>query len=100
MAPNGKCGVEHAKVEVIRQALAGARILKEQGGTDISWEQLVDFGLVAGDRARMLREKMGRHLGIGYGNAKQFYKRLQLFAITRAEFEVALEKVLKEVAPS
>ncbi|MDQ0340627.1 ribonuclease M5 [Caldalkalibacillus uzonensis] len=100
LATSGKCGVEHAQVEVIRQALKEARRVKERAESEVSWEQLVSSGLVGGNRAKVMRGKMGQQLGIGYGNAKQFYKRLHMFAITRAEFEAALQQVLKEVPPA
>ena len=56
-------------------------------------EHLIDAGLIMGDSARRRREKMGDILGIGYGNGKQFLKRLNHYQITMEEFQRALEMI-------
>lgn len=43
--------------------------------------------------ARLLREKVGVKLGIGYGNSKQFLKRLKMFGITYDELKRAVKDV-------
>ena len=42
------------------------------------------------------RARVGALLGVGYGNGKQFLKRLNHFGITRSEWEKALEACQKE----
>ncbi len=39
------------------------------------------------------RDELGKILGIGYGNAKQFLNRLNNYGVNREEFEVALNKI-------
>ncbi|MNN91874.1 Ribonuclease M5 [compost metagenome] len=51
----------------------------------------MDAGLLVHPDAAARREVMGRLLGIGYANGKQFLKRCQMFQITRKEFEEALK---------
>lgn len=109
LSAKGECGVEHASLEAIRNALKRSRLALSEGKGQqepavlnqetISWEELVAAGLVGGPRAKALRENMGRKLGIGYGNAQQFYKRLTVFGITPEEFRLALEEAEKEVLP-
>lgn len=100
----GKIGIEHAAPEVIREALLHPRHGEKEAspacGTDlsshtdqplekakndsqarISWETYQELGLAGENFSRALRLKVGEMLGIGYGNAKQFYRLLQLFDI-------------------
>lgn len=48
-------------------------------------------GLIVHEEAAKRRLVMGKLLGIGYANGKQFYKRCTSFCITREEFEKALQ---------
>ena len=58
-------------------------------------EDLNRWLLTGNENASKNREKLGRVLGIGYGNAKTFLSRLNNFNINRAEFEQAAEAVIK-----
>ncbi|MBN2910680.1 ribonuclease M5 [Polycladomyces sp. WAk] len=90
-------GVEHASPEAIRRALSEVRCETEsEGNGEVTWIEYLDAGLAGGVRARRLREAMGRHLGIGYANARQFFRRIQMFRITRSEFRQALIQAEKE----
>ncbi|MCS1352367.1 ribonuclease M5 [Mechercharimyces sp. CAU 1602] len=91
----GKIGVEHASPTAIRAALQDVRSELDTTlpNSDITWAEFIDAGMVGGAEARQLREKMGQLLGIGYGNAKQFYRRLHLFRIQRDEWAQALHQV-------
>ena len=50
------------------------------------------MGLLMGNDSRRRREYLGEELRIGYSNGKQLLKRLELFGITLAEVEEAMEK--------
>ncbi|CAI6084811.1 ribonuclease M5 [Cohnella sp. JJ-181] len=112
-------GVEHARPEAIREALARVRKSAHARGTvdpaadgaaaaeeaaaragsdepEIAWPDLIDAGLIVHPAAASRRERMGELLGIGYANGKQFYKRLGMFRITRAEFAEALKQLTRE----
>ena len=39
------------------------------------------------------RDELGKILGIGYGNAKQFLSRLNNYGVSREEFEQALTQI-------
>ncbi|WEV40082.1 ribonuclease M5 [Lactobacillus sp. ESL0681] len=88
-------GVEHASKEVLTKAL---RDLHEAKVTpsDLTREDYARLGLASGANSRKLREQVGVKLRIGYGNAKQFYKRLQTFGITLAELKQAIEEIKNE----
>lgn len=66
------------------------------GEPEIAWGDLIDAGLIVHSAAASRRERMGELLGIGYANGKQFYKRLGMFRITRAEFAEALAQLTRE----
>ncbi len=50
---------------------------------------MVEFGLVGQTESAARRRKLGAELGIGYANAKQFVNRLNIYSISREEFEAA-----------
>lgn len=112
-------GVEHASPEAIRAALARVRASAGSvsgadaeptmaqpaglpatdsgaGEPEIAWTDLIDAGLIVHPAAASRRERMGELLGIGYANGKQFFKRLGMFRITRAEFADALRQLTRE----
>ena len=45
------------------------------------------------EKASDKRDKLGRILGIGYGNSKQFLNRLNNYGVTRKEFDEALRNI-------
>lgn len=89
-------GVEHASVEVIQKALRHAHIMKEEVEIEITQEDLLTAGLIGGPKAKERREKLGKHLSIGYTNGKQLYKRLLMFQISKIEFSRALAVIFQE----
>ena len=52
-------------------------------------------GLIGGDQSSHKRDKIGRILGIGYGNSKQFLSRLNNYGVTRKEFDQALKEYVE-----
>ncbi|MCF6139580.1 ribonuclease M5 [Pseudalkalibacillus berkeleyi] len=94
---NKGLGIEHASDESIQNALQSARKDATDEETElISWQDLVNAGLVGGSDAKARREKLGLYLKLGYSNGKQLHKRLKMFRISRDEFRSALQRVLKE----
>lgn len=89
----GDIGVENATPEDIRSAFK--HILQEQGTYReiFTIEDLFSFGLIGATKASELRITLGRKLGIGDSNAKQFLHRLNRFGISREEFRNAIEEV-------
>lgn len=80
-------GVENASPEVIRRAIeAAGRTLTEQH-TEFDESDMICYGLAGGGDARERRDWLGRKLGIGYGNAKAFLKRLNNYGISREDLE-------------
>ena len=71
-------GVEHASKEALERALSDLHEVQPIK-SDITKEKYDDLGLGMSSEARLLREKVGVKLGIGYGNSKQFLKRLKMF---------------------
>lgn len=79
-------GIENASAETIRQALHNARCVETLREDIFTQEDMIRFDLMGGDGSTERRDKLGRSLGIGYGNAKTFLGRLNSFGITREEF--------------
>lgn len=77
-------------------AAAAVGEANDAGEPEIAWADLIDAGLIVHPAAASRRERMGELLGIGYANGKQFYKRLGMFRITRAEFAEALRQLTRE----
>lgn len=86
-------GVEYATPEVIRKSLAAVRTEANAPEEQIAMDDLIDAGLVGGKGASESRMLLGERLGIGYANARQLHKRLQMLQITREEFAQALQWV-------
>lgn len=83
-------GIENAEPEVIRRAIeAAGRTLTEQR-SEFTESDMIFYGLAADPEAKARRDYAGRKLGIGYGNAKAFLKRLNHYGITREELEASL----------
>lgn len=91
---NHDVGVENAKPEVIRRAIeAAGRTLTEKHG-EFTMSDMTYYSLTGAEHSRELRDRLGRKLGIGYGNGKAFLKRLNNYGISRAELEKAVGELL------
>ncbi|WP_017470351.1 ribonuclease M5 [Amphibacillus jilinensis] len=89
-------GIEHASADAIKQALAAVYELDQEQPTDISREDLIDFGLIGGARAKARREKLTERLRLGYANGKQLLKRLQMFNITTEQIAQQMNVIVQE----
>ncbi|WP_295746408.1 DUF4093 domain-containing protein, partial [uncultured Limosilactobacillus sp.] len=92
----GSLGVEHADPAVIKAALA--HLYTTMTGQQSSWQKsdLIRAGLVGSSRARYRRERLGQLLNIGYGNGKQLLKRLNMFQVSRSDFDQAMKTIEEE----
>lgn len=83
-------GIENARPEVIRRAIEAAGRTMIDRKAEFDEGDMAYYGLTgAGSRER--RDLLGRKLGIGYGNAKAFLKRLNNYGISREELEACLK---------
>ncbi|WP_280772204.1 ribonuclease M5 [Salipaludibacillus daqingensis] len=97
-----KIGIEHAKEEELRASLKAAQTSFSEDDVTSQWdeitrEDLLKAGLIAGALAKRKRERLGDELNIGYTNGKQLFKRLKQFRVTKEEFQRATAKVEKEL---
>jgi ribonuclease M5 len=83
-------GVEHATVESIQNALRNAHLMQEDITEQITKEDLLTAGLIAGQGSKEKRERLGEFLKIGYTNGKQLHKRLMMFQVSKERFAEAL----------
>lgn len=93
---DGDIGIENAEPEDIIQALEKARVEKIRTRDEFSKADLFKYGLVGTEGSNIKRDLLGRILGIGHCNSKQFLKRLNNYGITRREFQEAISEVLVE----
>lgn len=89
-------GVEHSSPDVIRHALKAAHLMTTETTEKITQEDLITAGLIGGEGAKVRRERLGKHLRIGYTNGKQLHKRLMMFQITKEAFVNALQAIQQE----
>ncbi|WP_159888049.1 ribonuclease M5 [Paenibacillus puerhi] len=92
----GDIGVENASIQAIREALANVRTDCPESESQISWDDLLEAGLIVHPQAAARRLAMGNRLGIGYCNGKQFYNRCRMFQISREEFAAARDELEQE----
>ena len=91
----GDIGVENASKEAIKEALLKAHPMMMKKRETFTLAMLYAHGLI-GPNSNERREKMGKILGIGYGNGKQFLERLNHFGIGEKEYAQALEEMNRE----
>lgn len=86
-------GVENATPDAIRKALANAQATTEVLVETFTNSDLLKNDLIISNNASDRRDKLGSLLGIGYGNAKTFLRRLNKYGVTREKFEAAIERM-------
>ncbi len=84
-------GIENATPKSIIEALSKVRTLMEDMPEVFSQHDLIRNDLVGGQEASGRRDEIGKMLGIGYANAKQFLRRMNHYGVTREEFEAAVK---------
>ncbi|MCC5911124.1 MAG: ribonuclease M5 [Clostridiaceae bacterium] len=92
---NGDIGIENASPESIIAALKMVRSEAVEKRQEFTQSDLIRNQLMGNDKASYHRDKLGKILGIGYGNAKQFLNRLNNYGVTREEWQEAL-KILEK----
>lgn len=93
----GDVGVENAAPEAILEALERARGSRKSRQEEevpraegvFTMEDLAQAGLCGTAKAADRRRKIGKVLGIGYGNAKAFLRKLNHYGVTKEEFDDA-----------
>ncbi len=90
---NHDLGVEQASSEAIKLALAKVRYAVYEPEENFTMADLLEADLNGSAAAAERRAAVGAVLGIGYGNAKQFLKRLNHYGVTRAEWDEAVAKI-------
>lgn len=91
----GDIGVENASVEAIQFALANVKTEYLGAVSQLTMSDLIEAGLISHPEAASRRLEVGKILGIGYCNGKQFFKRCAMFQISKEEFEAAVETLDK-----
>lgn len=83
---DGDVGVENASPENIREALSKVRAVITERRLEFTQDDMINYRLSGETGAADRRDKLGRLLGIGYGNSKIFLARLNHYGVTRKEF--------------
>jgi len=94
---DGDIGIENASPQDIKDALLKARAESSEKRLEFTISDLMDNDLLGTLESSIRRDKVGRILGIGHANGKQFLSRLNNYGITREEFNQAVEKINKQV---
>lgn len=90
---DGDVGIENASPESIREALLNVKTEVDLNRCEFTINDLIRNNLTGTDMSVKRRDFIGRELGIGYGNTKQFLNRLNRYGIAREEFIRAAEKM-------
>lgn len=90
---DGDIGIENAGPESIREALNRARAAIADRRAEFRREDMQEYGLAGAAGAAERRDKLGKRLGIGYGNSKVFLSRLNQYGIERHEFMTAVREL-------
>ena len=87
-------GIENASPEAIREALAKAHCTITYINREkelFTMEDMFFYGLVGCEKAAENRDKLGKALGIGYGNGSAFLKKLNKYNISKEEFKQSFD---------
>ena len=87
---NGDIGVENAEPAAIVYAIQKAKASFENITPTFTYEDIITAGLTGGSGTSEKMAKVGKFLGIGYGNAKSFLNKLNKYGITAEELDEAL----------
>ncbi len=90
---DGDIGIENASTKSILNALSKVRTENNIIRNEFKQVDLIKNGLIGDNNSSDKRDEVGKILGIGYGNAKQFLNRLNNYGVTREEFNEAIEKL-------
>ena len=93
---NDDIGIEQAKPDAIRKALAKVRTLDWEPKKTFTGADLIIHGLSGAADASVRRARLGEKLGLGFANAKTFLTRLNHYGVSREEFDRALEEMERE----
>jgi ribonuclease M5 len=100
---NGDIGLENASSAEIRKAFSKILEVKAEEIPEINtckdlflMKDLLDWGLAGQEGAAARRSALGKILGIGDTNAKQFLYRLNRYAFSREDLQAALKILAKE----
>lgn len=89
----GDIGVENASPQAIIEALNKARCETKEKREEFKMEHMFFYKLTGNEVASQRRAKLGKLLGIGYGNTAAFLSRLNNFGISKEEFVQAIKKI-------
>ena len=90
-------GVENASPEVIREALERAKVSREEVEPVFDSQDMFYFKLTGYEDSKLRRMKLGKELGLGYGNANQMLARLNNYGVSKEEFIDAINKIEKQI---
>lgn len=88
---DGSLGIEHARDEDIKKALADVYSTKDLENKYTNAD-MIDLGLSGDAKSSKRREFVGLELKIGYTNAKQFLNRLNMFNVSPDDLIAAVKK--------
>lgn len=86
-------GVEHATKADIEEALQNVITYNETDEVLVTQAQLMELRLIGYPDSKSNREKIGDILHIGYGNSKQFLKKVNQFSITFEQLKEAVKQI-------
>lgn len=86
-------GIENASGESIIEALSKVHSFVESTNKEFSTSDLLKYNLIGSNNSSYRRNFLGKKLGIGYANGKQFLNRLNGYGINRDEFEESVKEV-------
>ena len=92
----GDIGIENASPEDIAEALRKAHFTAAENKAEFTEDDLFEAGLTGYSDSAQRRQKLGSALGIGYGNAKGFLKKLNSFGVSREDFEKSVKALEEE----
>ncbi len=95
-AKNSDIGVENASDEAIIAAIERAKPELEEAVDTFTYADIVEEGLTGLPNSKQRRIDLCQILRIDYSNAKQLVTRLNIYGISREEFDEAIRRLNEE----
>lgn len=82
-----KVGVAESNQKEIIKALDNLFVEKKNDYSSISYDELYELGLVGRDDSFLKRDKLSKQLHLGFNNAKNLLKKLNILGIDKSKIE-------------
>lgn len=91
-----KVGVEHCLTEDIIESLSSITEVNEIE-SDVTYADLYELKIIGSKNSQAIRDYLSDTLHLGYNNAKQFYKKIKMFNISKQTIIKLIDEYMEKI---